>query len=347
MSISVRQIVIPFDSSSKLVSIDFSGIEYRLLAHFSREEKLVKLFREGGDFHTEVARQLFDIPSSEEVPKEKRFIGKTFNFSQLYGAAPASMAAKLDIPLRKCELLVKRYNRIYRKVDIFKRKVTQYCIRKGGIRNPFGRWRELPKELAYTAVNTLIQSTAADILKVAILRVDRFLIDKKSRLLFPVHDELVINWHREDGNIITPIVQLMEKHTIGGKPMFSVPIEVEVSICEGHWGNKKAVDFKKGMEIVLSQFEHRSALKLKIDKNPLLKKWSDFIHTYSEGLDEDFKEETIAEIDYLMDNGNDKKRWRALLIRLRDELEDKKGIVDHANIKRDMPPLPWQKACKG
>src|SRR3972149_8549533 len=246
-SYTIRKAIIPLGDDCQLVSIDYGGIEYRLLAHFSNEPALVKLFNEGGDFHQYIA----------DLLGVKRSVGKTFNFAKLYGASAASLSAKLKISLAKVKKIIAEYEIKIPNLPEFSSKVTVYCIQHGGIRNPFGRWRTIPKSLAYIATNSLIQSTAADILKIAINRAHKFLVDKQSKLLFPVHDELVINWHKCDGDIITPIIQRMEGFVLDNKPMFRVPITVSVGVCNGSWANKKEVGFKEMLEIFCTGIERR------------------------------------------------------------------------------------------
>lgn len=243
---SIRRAFLPFEGKKHrfnrnvLLAIDYSQIEYRLLAHFSKEPKLVKSFLDGQDFHGVVASQLYDV-EFDKVEKKQRSVAKTFNFAQLYGSGVPNLSVKTGIPLEKCREMVNKYGKLFPGVVEFKRSVEKYCVENGGIKNPFGRFRQIPSDKAYTAVNTLIQGTAADILKIAIIRVHNYLKDKLSKLLLPVHDELIINWDFRDGDILTTIQKLMTSFVKDGKYLWRIPLDVSASICELSWQGKRDV----------------------------------------------------------------------------------------------------------
>lgn len=216
-------------------------IEYRLLAHFSGDPTLCDLFRAGKDFHAYVGSQLFNVPM-DELTKEQRSVGKKFNFAQLYGAGEAALAEQCRLSLPKVRRLQEAYHKKFPAVDRFKRDTEFKCKHHGGIQNPFGRWRTLPYDLAYRAVNTLIQSTAADIFKISIVRIHKFLQGKKTKILFPVHDELVFNYYYSDGCIFPELSRLMTEFNKDGKSMFRVPLDTEVSICRKNWKEKEELN---------------------------------------------------------------------------------------------------------
>lgn len=240
---SIRHAILPHDSESCLLSPDYSQIEYRLLAHFARDGTLCDLFAKGVDFHTYVTSQLFDI-SIEAAAKDKakRYIGKKFNFAQLYGAGLEHLAEQCGISIDKTRELTELYAKRFPTVKKFKQQVYDACVRNGGVRNVFGRFRSIPSDLAYRAVNTLIQGTAADILKIAILRLHKFFKGKQTKILFPVHDEIVMNYVPSDGQIFGDVIRLMTTFTANGAPIFRVPMEVEISVGEKNWGDKKKLD---------------------------------------------------------------------------------------------------------
>jgi DNA polymerase-1 len=256
---SIRKAIVPFNDHSALLSIDYSQIEYCLLAHFSQDPVLLKIFRSGGDFHTVTASQLFGIPP-EKVSKKQRAMGKKFNFAQLYGSGIEHLAKQCGLSVKVTTKFVQKYGAIFPKVIRFKQIVQRHCEMKGGIRNVFGRYRSLESKFAYRAVNTLIQSTAADILKIAIIRINKYLIWKKSKLLFPVHDEIVINWDMADGMIIGDIIKLMTKFENKGKPVFTVPIEVEASVCKSNWASKEEISVGTVLEAVVEKLEREDDL---------------------------------------------------------------------------------------
>lgn len=244
---SIRKAILPIPLASKisrstaLVSIDLSGIEYRLLAHFSGDRVLCDLFKSGGDFHTYVGCMLFNV-SKENLTKEQRAIGKKFNFAQLYGAGIKALAEQCKLSVLQVEKLQLEYRKKFPAVVQFKRDTEFRCKHYGGVRNPFGRFRKLPEDLAYRAVNTLIQSTAADVFKIAIVRIHRFLRNRKTKMLFPVHDEIVFNYAYEDGDIFKELTRCMTEFKQGGQSMFRVPLDTEVSICHENWKEKKSLE---------------------------------------------------------------------------------------------------------
>ena len=238
---SIRKIVLPHTKDSVLICIDENQVEYRLLAHFSGDPVLCDLFRAGKDFHAFVGAQLFNVPM-EELTNEQRSIGKKFNFAQLYGAGEAALAEQCKLTLPKVRKLQEAYHKKFPAVDRFKRNTEFKCKHHGGIQNPFGRWRTLPYDLSYRAVNTLIQSTAADIFKISIVRIHKFLQGKKTKILFPVHDELVFNYHYSDGCIFPELSRLMTEFNKDGKSMFRVPLDTEVSICRKNWKEKEELN---------------------------------------------------------------------------------------------------------
>jgi hypothetical protein len=296
--------VIPFQEGDHLVSIDYSNIEYRLLAHFCKDAALLKIFEDGEDFHGSVAKRL----------KIKRDVAKTFNFAQLYGSGVKHLADKTGVSEDRCRSIIATYNRMYPGVSSFKKSVSKYAEAHGGIRNPFGRWRVIPIEMSYIAVNTLIQGTAADILKIALTRVDDFLSDKLSKLLFPVHDEIVINWKKADGDIITPIVGLMETFEGRDKPFFGVPISADVSISELDWGTKKELGFRDYLEVIFSADTEESAIIHRFKTEKHKREWWDwFGKTFTDvPKDQGLMRETmmfLTKVEGLIDGGISEKEF--------------------------------------
>lgn len=240
---SIRRAIVPRVNSA-ILSVDLKQIEYCLLAHFSNDPALIEIFKSKQDFHAAVASKLFDV-GIDSISKEQRNVAKTFNFAQLYGSGLDNLALKTGIPIKKCKQLVNQYASTFRGVADFKELVYSRCVEQQGVRNPFGRFRHIPRDMARIAVNTLIQGTAADMLKIAMIRVHKLLASMRSRILFPVHDELDINWHFLDGDIIEPVVKCMTEFSVGDKPMFRVPIEADASICYDNWANKSEPDLQK------------------------------------------------------------------------------------------------------
>jgi DNA polymerase-1 len=248
---SIRRAIIPRNNGFQdgvyhenvLLSVDMKQIEYRLLAHFSEDPALIEVFKKGQDFHAYVAGQLFDVPG-DKLDKHQRSIGKKFNFAQLYGSSLAHLAEQCGITIKRAEGIDKQYRDRFPSIIQFKQRTECQCVKEGGVRNAFGRFRALPNSLSYRAVNTLIQGTAADLFKIAIIRVTESLQDKNSRLLFPVHDELVINWDLTDGDIVSPIIKAMTIFETKGVSLFRVPLDVDVAICRSNWEEQEDLDIE-------------------------------------------------------------------------------------------------------
>lgn len=187
----------------KLVSADYSQIELRVLAHLSRDENLLAAFREGADIHARTASLLFDTPQSEITPDQRRN-AKTINFGLIYGMGPQKLAQELHIPLSEARTFMTRYFERLQGLKHFYENVEEQAREQGYVTTLAGRRRPLPdiqaenqqaRSLARRqAINTLIQGSAADIIKLAMLAVhnDEELRSIDARLLLQVHDELLL-----------------------------------------------------------------------------------------------------------------------------------------------------------
>lgn len=184
-----------------LVAADYSQIELRILAHLSRDPILLEAYREGRDIHNLTAGQVFEV-DPEEVSKEQRELGKTINYGVLYGMGSRRLARDFDISQSEASEYIDNYFERYEVVDEFFDGLVEEAHEKGYAETMFGRRRYLPGldghggQQAYAeraAVNTPIQGTAADIIKVAMIELQEE-IDREElplRMLLQVHDELV------------------------------------------------------------------------------------------------------------------------------------------------------------
>ena len=186
-----------------LVDGDYSQIELRVLAHLSRDETLLAAFREGADIHARTASLLFDAPPSEITPDQRRN-AKTINFGLIYGMGPQKLAQELKIPLSEAKTFMARYFERLQGLKHFYENVEEMAREQGYVTTLAGRRRPLPDIQAESqqarslarrqAINTLIQGSAADIIKLAMLAVhgDEELRALDARLLLQVHDELLL-----------------------------------------------------------------------------------------------------------------------------------------------------------
>lgn len=184
------------------LSADYSQIDLRVLAHYSQDPALLEAFRSGGDIHARTASQLFSI-SPLMLNAEMRRVAKSINFGIVYGMSSFGLSEQLRISRRQAQSFIDRYFQLYGGVKRFMTTVVEQAHRDGYVTTLLQRRRMLPdlqsknknvREFAErTAINTPIQGTAADIVKLAMIRVNRVLEEQKlqARLLLQIHDELV------------------------------------------------------------------------------------------------------------------------------------------------------------
>lgn len=229
-----------------LVAADYSQIELRVLAHFSADPTLLDAFREGADIHARTAGLLYDI-APEAVTSEQRRNAKTINFGLIYGMGATKLAAELGISLADARAFIARYFERLQGIKAFYEDVENLAKEQGYVTTLAGRRRLLPQihsentqEQALArrqAINTLIQGSAADIIKLAMLAVaqDAELAGLGARLLLQVHDELLLEVPEAAAEATGQrLAALMTTVQPGGQPLH-VPITVDWGI--GHdWG---------------------------------------------------------------------------------------------------------------
>ena len=201
-----------------LISVDYSQIELRVLAHLSDDEVLVRAFEDRADVHARTASALFQIPP-EEVSREQRTQAKAVNFGVLYGMGPVRLARELKIPRRTASQFVKDYFDRQPGVRKYIDDILEVARTEGAVRTLLGRRRRVTdintenraarSAAERVAINTPIQGTAADLMKMAMLRVDALLRDAypDARLLLQVHDELLVEALADDAQEIATAVQ--------------------------------------------------------------------------------------------------------------------------------------------
>jgi DNA polymerase-1 len=203
---------------SQLLSADYSQIELRLLAHFSGDPLLVRAYQTGEDIHTLTASEVFGVPA-ETMSKETRARAKAVNFGIVYGISPFGLAAQLGIPQSEARAYIDRYFARYQGVQAFIEKTLEATRREGSVRTLFGRLRPIPDIESRnsnargfaerTAVNTPLQGTAADLIKLAMIALDRKLTERnlKTRMVLQVHDELLFDVPNEETDEIEKLVR--------------------------------------------------------------------------------------------------------------------------------------------
>ncbi len=233
----IRRAIRPQKEGWYILSADYSQIELRILAHFSKDENLVRAFKEGLDVHRMTASRIYGVPE-ELVSEQMRRVGKMVNFSIIYGVTPYGLSVRLKVPLKDAQRMINSYFQLYPRVKDFIREVIAEAERTGEVRTMFGRRREVPQlrsrdktrkaEGERIAINTPIQGTAADIIKLAMIRIQRRIKDMNAKMILQVHDELVFEVPEEEVEKLRKIVT----EEMEGVVDLVVPLEVDVEIGE-------------------------------------------------------------------------------------------------------------------
>lgn len=230
----IRRAFIPSRPDGLILSADYSQIELRLMAHMSGDPDFIDAFRQGRDIHSATASKIFGIPE-EELTKEQRGRAKTANFGIIYGISSFGLSQRLNIPRAESKKLIEDYFRSYPKVKEYMTGMTEMAKKDGYVTTLYGRRRYLPdinsrnqvvRGLAErNAVNAPIQGSAADIIKVAMIRLWKRLQNEnlKSKMVLQVHDELVFDVFPGEEEILSVIVKEEMERVIE----LSVPLTVE------------------------------------------------------------------------------------------------------------------------
>ncbi len=213
----IRKAFIPSDDEHLLLSVDYSQVELRLMAHLAEDEALIEAFAQGEDIHAATAARLFAKPLAEVTPEERRR-AKTANFGIIYGISAFGLSQRLEIPRKEAKELIEGYFRSYPKVKAYMERVVAEARERGYVETIFGRRRYLNDIASRNAVargvaernaiNAPIQGSAADVMKMAMVEVHRrFAAESiRSRVILQVHDELVIDLVRSEREQVLRIV---------------------------------------------------------------------------------------------------------------------------------------------
>ena len=227
----------PNGEGNLLMSADYSQIELRLMAHFSQDPLLLDAYRTGKDIHTLTAAEVFEV-DAETMDKETRARAKAVNFGIVYGISPFGLAAQLGIEQRVAKEYIERYFERYKGVAAFIERTLETVRRDQSVRTAFGRVRPIPDIQSRnpnqrgfaerTAINTPLQGTAADLIKIAMLRIDAAMRARglKSAMTLQVHDELLFDVVPEEADEMQELV----KREMESAATFTVPIVAEVGL---------------------------------------------------------------------------------------------------------------------
>ncbi len=227
------------------IDADYSQIELRILAHISNDTNMREAFLNEEDIHKQVASKVFNVPL-EEVTKEQRTAAKAVNFGIVYGISGFGLAEQLGISRKKAEQYIEQYLEKYKGVKEFMDRIVEKAKEQGYVETLFHRRRYIPELSsnnymvrqfgARAAMNTPIQGTAADIMKIAMIEVNKKLEEEKlnAKLILQIHDELLIECKKEEKEEVKKIL----KESMENAVKLSIPLEVEVSEAD-NWYDVK------------------------------------------------------------------------------------------------------------
>jgi DNA polymerase-1 len=232
-----REIRAAFTASpgTQLLSADYSQIELRLLAHFSGDPLLVRAYEENIDIHALTASEVFGVPIGS-IDTETRNRAKAVNFGIVYGISPFGLATQLGIPQGEARAYIERYFTRYAGVKRFIDVTLEQVRREGSVRTLFGRMRPIPDMgsrnpnqrgfAERTAINTPLQGTAADLIKLAMISIDHQLTERnlKTRMILQVHDELIFEVPSDE----TAEVEALVRAEMEGVIQLKVPLVADL-----------------------------------------------------------------------------------------------------------------------
>ena len=241
---AIRKVFVPAEGNL-FVDADYSQIELRVLAHMSGDERLIEAYQQEQDIHRITASQVFHIPLDEVTPQQRRN-AKAVNFGIVYGISAFGLSEDLNISRKEANEYIDQYFETYPGVKKFLDCLVADGKRQGYVSTLYGRRRPIPEFKSKNfmqrqfgervAMNSPIQGTAADIMKIAMIRVDRALREEglRARIILQVHDELLVEAPEEEKEAVIRLL----KREMEGAADFSVPLEVDVNT--GHtWFDTK------------------------------------------------------------------------------------------------------------
>ena len=233
----IRGVFVPGEGYEALMSCDYSQVELRIMADLSDDEALIEAFRSGADFHKYVASMVYKLPV-DQITGDQRSHVKAMSYGLAYGLSTYGLAQQLKIAPREAEALKNRYFDTFGKVHDYLESLVANAREKGYTETIFGRRRYFPalhstnrvaREAAErAALNAPIQGSAADIMKIAMIRAERTLAEAhvKSRIILQIHDELVVEIAPGEGDQVTELVRNAMEHAVD----LAVPLDVSCGI---------------------------------------------------------------------------------------------------------------------
>jgi DNA polymerase-1 len=233
----IRKAFVPRNSDYLIISSDYSQVELRILAHFSQDRTLMNAFKRGEDIHKRTASEVFGVPM-DKVTEEERAVAKTTNFSIIYGVSAFGLSQSTGMTPQEAAMFIDIYFKRYPRVKSYIDEMIELARKQGFVTTLLGRRRYIPeinspnrqkREFAErTAINTPIQGSAADLIKVVMIDIAEELKGKKTKMVLQVHDELVFEVHKSELDFVKEMVRDRMENTI----QLEVPIRVDLNVGE-------------------------------------------------------------------------------------------------------------------
>ncbi len=239
----IRKAFVPRDDDHVLLVADYSQVELRILAHYSEDPGLIDAFRKGEDIHTRTASEVYGVKPDEVIPEMRR-AAKTANFAVIYGVTAYGLSQQSALNLDEAREFIDTYFERYPAIRTYMDSTMQFARDNGYVTTLFNRRRYIPeindsnhnvRQFAErTAINTPIQGTAADMIKVAMIRIHEKMAGMRSKMVLQVHDELVFDTHKSELEKVRKIVRVAMEKAVKLK----VPVVVDLGVGE-NWLDAK------------------------------------------------------------------------------------------------------------
>ncbi len=242
----IRKFFMPRHKQNLILTADYSQIELRVLAHISGDPNLIEAFAKGQDIHSRTAAEVFNIPM-EEVTPELRNRAKAVNFGIVYGISDFGLARDLRITRKEAKSYIENYFRRYKGVKQYQESIVQKTLEKGYVTTLFKRRRYIPDLFSSnyvvrnagkrTAINTPIQGTAADIIKIAMVNINNRIRERKMKsiMILQVHDELIFDIPSSELDDMLELVKTSMENAV----ILDVPLTVETKVGKSWYDTKK------------------------------------------------------------------------------------------------------------
>ena len=232
--ISIRRLFVARPEHT-LVSFDYSQMEVRVFMSYFRNDVIDALLNKNDvDFHGEAAKLAFNVTEEDEQFKYYRQMAKGITFGTIYGMGAKNLAHQLSTTVKEASLYKKKYFEGLKGSRDFFDHVVRIVVKRGWIKNRYGRRYQIDSDFAYKGVNYLVQGTSADLLSERMIEVEKRLSDTKSSILLQVHDEIICEIHNSEMETLPLVIkEILQNNSLG------IPLEVDVEICSPSWATKK------------------------------------------------------------------------------------------------------------